>query len=111
MVIANYLNVVIGLALVYVSILDINVLAGRVWPMIAIAVVIAVLALVSRMRDLQRWQSTGTLVMAGGLVLLGVLQLEPYRYLTFWGLFWVGILVANLALWAAIQHEPKEEVV
>ncbi|HKI74962.1 MAG TPA: hypothetical protein VJ998_09975 [Pseudomonadales bacterium] len=108
MIIANILNTLIGLALVYVAILDIQVLAGRIVPMAVISVVVFALALVSRRRDLQTWQSSTTLVLAVGLFALALLQLEPYQYLTFWGLFWVGILVSILALWGAIQGRAKE---
>lgn len=103
MIIANLINTVIGLGLVYVAILDPTLLVGRVWPMVILAAVIFVLGLISRRRDVQTWQSSTTLALAVGLFALGVLQIEPYRYLTFWGLFWFGILVANLALWGAIQ--------
>ena len=108
LIIANILNTILGLGLVYVSILDIDVLAGRIVPMAILAVVIFALALVSRRRDLQSWQSTTTVVLAVGLLGLAALQLEPYRYLTFWGLFWVGILVSTLALWGAIQGSSEE---
>ena len=109
MIIANFLNTVIGLALVYVAILDIQLLAGRVIPMAAISVVVFGLALVSRRRDLQHWQSSMTLTCAVALFVLALVQLEPYRYLTFWGLFWVGILVSILALWGAIQRHGEED--
>lgn len=103
MIIANYLNTLIGIGLVYVAVLNLDLLAGKVLPTAVLAVVIFGLSLVSRRRDLERWQSTCNLILACGLMLLAGLQIEPYRYLTFWGLFWVGILVATLALWAAIQ--------
>lgn len=108
MIIANFLNTAIGLALVYVAILNLNLLAGQVWPMAGISIVIFVLGIVSRMRDLQQWQGNTTLLLAIGLFVLALLQAWPYRYLTFWGLFWVGILVSILALWGAIQGREGE---
>lgn len=103
MIIANYLNTLIGIGLVYVAVLNLDLLAGKVLPTAVVAVVIFGLSLVSRRRDLERWQSTCNVILAFGLLVLAALQVQPYRYLTFWGFFWVGILVAILALWAAIQ--------
>lgn len=108
MIFANILNTLLGLGLVYVAVLDIQLLAGRAMTMASLAVVIFVLALISRLRDLQRWQSNTTLVLAVVLLVLAFLQNKPWGYLTFWGLFWVGILVSILALWGAIQA-PAEK--
>ena len=43
-----------------------------------------------------------------GLFALGLLQAMPYPLLTFWGLFWVGLLVAVLSLWGALYHPSAE---
>jgi hypothetical protein len=107
--IANLINTLLGLALVYVAVLDLRLLAGRVWPMAILAVIVFVLALASRRGDVQRWQSNTNMVMAVALLLLSGLQLEPYPYVTFWGLFWIGIVVGVLALWSVIQRLTPSE--
>lgn len=108
MIIANILNTLLGLGLVYVAILDINVLAGRIWPMALLSGVVFVLALFSRRHDVEGWQSATTMVVSVGLLIIALVQHQPWQYLTFWGLFWVGILVSTLALWGAIQ-KPFED--
>lgn len=102
--IANLINTAIGIALVYIAILRPHLLEGRMWPVIAIGVVIGALALCARRSDSHHWQSSTNLVIALLLLVLGVLQLLALPLVTFWGLFWAGLLVAVLSLWAALYR-------
>ncbi len=106
--IANVANAAIGLALVYVAILSPQVLEGHVVRNLAVAVVIFGLALWARRSDFHPWQSTTSMVLALGLFGLGWMQMLPFPLLTFWGLFWVGLLVAILSLWGALYHPPAD---
>ena len=106
--IANVVNAVIGLVLVYVAIIAPHLLEGHVARNLVVAVVIFVLALLARRSDVHHWQSSTNLVLALGLFALGLLQVMPYPLLTFWGLFWVGLLVAVLSLWGALYHPPAD---
>ena len=108
MIVANILNTLLGLGMVYIAILDLGVLAGKIWPMAVLAVVVFVLALFSRRHDVETWQSSTTMVVSVGLLGLALVLHQPWQYFTFWGLFWVGILVSTLALWGAIQG-PLED--
>ena len=102
--IANLVNTVIGIALVYIAILRPHLLEGRVWPIIGIAVTVGLLALWARRSDRLHWQSSTNLVIALLLLALGVLQVLPLPLVTFWGLFWAGLLVAVLSLWATLYR-------
>jgi hypothetical protein len=106
--IANVVNAVIGLALVYVAIITPHLLEGHVVRNLVVAVVIFVLALLARRSDFHPWQSSTNLALALGLFALGLLQGMPYPLLTFWGLFWVGLLVAVLSLWGALYHPSTD---
>lgn len=102
--IANLVNTILGLALVYVSLLASNLLEGRPWRIVAVGAAILILALWARRSDRTTWQSSTNSVLAVLLMILGALQVRSLPLLTFWGLFWVGTLVAVLALWAALYR-------
>lgn len=102
--IANVINTLLGLAMVYVAVLDLNLLAGRIWPMMVLAALVFILAFLARRGDVQHWQNNTNMVMGAALIILAGVQVEPYPYLTFWALFWIGIVVAVLALWSIIQR-------
>lgn len=103
--IANLINTAMGLALVYSAILDPHLLVGKPFRIAVCAVVVFVLALWARRTDAYRWQSNTNLFLAVLLLVLGLLQFRSLTLLTFWGLFWIGILVSVLALWAVL-HRP-----
>lgn len=104
--IPGILNTLIGLALVYFSVLYPALIEGRVWHLVVAGVAIIILALWSRRRDAMKWFSTTTIVLGVLLLLFGILQwTTAIAYLvTFWFVFFDGILVAVLSFWAALYR-------
>lgn len=102
--IANLINTVAGLALVYATVLHSTWLEQRYWPLLGFAVVILVLALWARRSDPHPWYSTVNIVLAVGLGVLALLPLATLPYLAFWGAFWIGCSVPVVALWAALYR-------
>ena len=100
------LNTLIGLALVYLSVLHLAVIEGRVWYLVVAGVAIIVLSLWSRRGDVMKWFSTATIVLGALLLAFGIAQwTTPIAHLfAFWCVFFDGILVAVLALWAALYR-------
>jgi hypothetical protein len=107
--IANILNVLIGLGVTYVAIFGMPASAPGSWTLPAAGIAIAVLALIARRSDFSGWQSSTNAVL--GLVLCADTLLEQavasWPLVTFWIELWVGLTVASLALWATLYH-PKE---
>ncbi|MHB1092476.1 hypothetical protein [Thiobacillus sp.] len=102
--IPGILNTIIGLGLVYLSVLHLTLIEGRVWYLVVAGLVIVVLALWSRRHDAMKWFSTTTIVLGVLLLLFGILQWTiPIAHLVnFWFVFFDGILIAVLSLWAAL---------
>lgn len=100
----NIVNTLIGIFLVYVAVLNPELVAGRGYALVAAGVVVLVLAALAVRSDHHPWQNIVNALMALLLVLLGVLPLNTYPIVTFWGLFWAGIVVAVMALWAALYR-------
>lgn len=112
--IPGILNTILGLALVYISVLDLALVEGRTWHVIVAGGIIVVLALWARLRDAMHWPSTTNIVLGVLLLLFGILQwITPLAHLfVFWYVFWVGILVAVIALWAALYRpRPPQAIV
>lgn len=109
--IANIAQTLIGIWLVYAAVLN-PVLLASPFRMIAIVagLVIAVLSMVARRSDYHPWHSNVTITLGVALLLLGLWNLfEPTAtIINYWSLFWVGVLVAFVALWAALYrpHAP-----
>lgn len=106
--IPGVLNTLIGLALVYVSILHLALVEGRGWQVLVAGVAIVVLALWARRGDAMRWFSTTTIVLGVCLFGFGILQWTTSiaDLFVFWFVFFDGILVAVLSLWAAL-YRPR----
>lgn len=102
--IPGILNTLIGLGLVYFSVFHLTLIEGRVWHLVVAGVAIVVLALWARRRDAMKWFSTTTIVLGVLLLLFGILQwTTPIAHLVnFWFVFFDGILIAVLSLWAAL---------
>ena len=103
--IPNVLNAMLGIWLVYVAILD-PAWADRTALLGLAAVVVAACAAWARASDFAHWQSNTNIVLALVLLALAALQAAGVvvPVLRFWGLLWIGILVAILALWAALYR-------
>ncbi|MGH8280059.1 MAG: hypothetical protein ACRETQ_10935 [Gammaproteobacteria bacterium] len=109
--IPNILNTLVGLFLVYLAVLKILWIERQYFPLLVFAAVIFVLALWARRTDPARWYSTVNMILAVLLAILALLPLPTLPNLTFWGGFWVGILVAVTALWAALYRREAEKPV
>lgn len=105
--IPNILNTLIGLVLVYAAVLNPALLSGRAYATVGTGVIILVLAGWAMRSDNHPWQNTLNMLMGLLLVVLGVLPLATYPIVTFWGVFWVGTVVAVMALWAALYRPPR----
>lgn len=100
--IANIINTVVGLALVYATVLQPTWVEQRYLPLAGFAAIILVLAIWARRTDPRRWFSAANIALAIALGVLSLFPLATLPNLTFWGGFWVGTLVSSFALWAAL---------
>jgi hypothetical protein len=99
------LNAIIGLVLVYLSVPHLALIEGRAWYLVVAGVVIVILALWSRRGDAMKWFSTTTIVLGICLLLFGLLQWTTTIAHLF--VFFDGILVAVLSLWAALYRPTR----
>jgi hypothetical protein len=104
--IPNVLNALIGVALIYAAILHPALISGGLGPLLTAAVVMFSLAYWARHSDHHPWQSSVNMVLAVVLAAITLLQLARVPLATFWGVFWIGMIVAVLSLWAAI-YRPR----
>lgn len=106
--IANLLNTLLGLWLVYVAVLDPKWTAAGDWKLPLAGVLVLALALWARASDFRKWQSSVNLVLGVLLLVLAGYQWKASAppLVMFWGLFWIGVLVAIFALWAAL-YRPR----
>jgi hypothetical protein len=102
--IANLVNVVLGLALVYVAVLEPAATARRPALLLALAVIMFVAAWLARRGDHHPWQNNTNMVLAVLLALLALLHPAQFPLAVFWIQFSGGSLIAVLALWAALYH-------
>lgn len=104
--IPGYLNSFIAIVLVYLSVLRLSVLETHQWTIPVAGAIIVVLALWSRAGDMMKWFSTVNVLLGLMLVAFGVWQwLSPFAHLfVFWFVFWTGVLVGVVALWAAVYR-------
>ena len=107
----NVLTTALGLLLVYAAVLQPGLAARHPWLHVAAAVAILLLALWARRSDVVRWMSAVNAALAIALLALGLANwwITLPRLLTFWGVFWIGLVVAVLALWAALYHTASEQ--
>jgi uncharacterized membrane protein len=104
---ANFLNVVLGLALVYSAVLRPSLVAARPQLLFVVAGCILVLAWLARRSDHHPWQNNVNMLLGVLLAVMVVLQLRHFPVATFWTQFSVGSSVAVLALWAALYRPEK----
>ncbi len=108
--IANIINVLIGLALSYVAIFGMPPGAPITLILAPVGIAIAVLALIARRSDFSGWQSATNSVLGMVLLILALVEraVTVSPLVTFWVELWVGLTVASLALWATLYH-PKND--
>lgn len=107
----NIVNTLFGLFLVYAAVLNPALLSERRYLTIGGGIVILILAGLAMRTDHHPWQNTVNMLMGLLLTVLGILPLATYPVVTFWGVFWVGTVVAVLALWAALYRPALGEPV
>ncbi len=105
--IANLLNALLGLWLVYVAVLD-SAWTASSWKLALAGVVVIALSLWARASDYRKWQSTVDVVLGVLLLILAALHAmgTAPALVMFWGTFWPGVLVAIFALWSAL-YRPR----
>ncbi len=106
--IANMLNALLGIWLTYVAVLKPAFANEPNWHLPAMAITVIVLAAAARASEYLTWVSTTNILV--GVVLLALAALRHVQMapdlLMFWGVFWAGIFIAVLALWAAL-YRPR----
>lgn len=102
--IANILNTLVGLALACLTVLKPLWIERQYLPLLVFAAVIFLLALWARRSDPARWFSSVNMVMAVLLAILALLPLATLPNLSFWGAFWIGVIVPVVALWGALYR-------
>ena len=106
--IANIVNTLLGLALVYSAILAPGPL-GQAWVPLASGVGIIGLALWARNTDRLMWFNLVNIVLGAALLLLGIADnfTAVPALIVFWWVFWVGIIVAIMALWSLLYAKER----
>jgi hypothetical protein len=102
--IANIVNTLLGLALVYCAILAPGPVGHTAWVLLASGAGIVGLALWARSSDRLKWFNLVNLILGTALLLLGIVRnfIAVPPLVLFWWVFWVGILVAVFAFWSAL---------
>lgn len=103
----NLVNTLIGLLLIYAAILNPSLLTGRYFPLLIVAIAMLLMAILARRSDAHPWQSNVNITMAILLAALSFLPPDLLKVATFWGPFWIGIIVAITALWAALYQPGR----
>jgi hypothetical protein len=102
--VANLFNVILGLLLVYIAVLQPSLTAQRPALLLAIAAAIFVAAWLARPTDHHPWQNNTNLLLAVILGAVAALRLEHYPLAVFWSQFSIGTIVSVLALWAVLYR-------
>jgi len=110
--VANIVNTLIGIVLVYAAVLKTNLVEAQPVNLLVASILIVGCALWARTSDAMGWFSATNVAMGVAMAVLAALQFmsRTPELFTFWGVFWVGLIVAVVALWAAL-YRPKQEVV
>ncbi len=107
--IANLLNTLFGIWLVYVAVLDPGWISAGNWKLPLAGVVVLALASAAQASGGRNWQGGVDVVLGILLLILALLrwQGDAPPLLMFWGVFWPGILVAIFSLWAVLYRPAR----
>ncbi|HZP91996.1 MAG TPA: hypothetical protein VFB20_03810 [Burkholderiales bacterium] len=102
--IANLVNTILGILLVYGAVLEPARSAGAHWTLGACGVIIAALASWAYRIDRVKWFGVVNMAAGLGLAVLSLLHavFKMHPLVIFWGLFWIGCIVSLLALWSLL---------
>lgn len=109
--IPNLINVLVGLGLVYASVLKPSLVQNAPINLLVESIVIVGCATWARSGDCMGWFSLTNIVIGSMAALLAGIQLTVTApdLVTFWGVFWIGLTIAVVALWAALYPQPSGE--
>jgi hypothetical protein len=102
--IANLVNVVLGLAVVYCAVLEPALMAHHPGLLLGAAVIVLLAAWLARRTDHHPWQNTVNIVLAVLLAVQALLHFAEFPLAVFWIQFLAGSLIAILALWAVLYR-------
>ncbi len=103
--IPNLINTVIGIWLVYVAVLNPSLIGAGTWTIYASGLAIVVAGFRARASDSVRWYSSTNVVLGFVLLLTAGSQAIIWsEAIVFWVVFWTGISVAVIALWAVLYR-------
>ncbi len=108
--IANSVNTILGLVLVYAAVLRPSLVDAQPINLLVAALVIIGCALWARRSDRMSWFSITNIIVGAAAVLLAVAHMSTRTpaTVTFWGVFWIGIIVSVIALWAML-YRPESQ--
>jgi hypothetical protein len=108
--IANLVSTLIGVALVYAAVLDPPLIGGDTITLFIAGFAVIGLALWARTSDSAGWFSSTNMAAGLGMVMIAALQAMKLAapLMTFWGVFWAGLIVAVVALWSAL-YRPRQQ--
>jgi hypothetical protein len=103
---ANLTNTLIGLAMVYAAVLEPRFVAPNTVMLFFVGLVVLALATWARMTDSASWFSRTNIVLGFCVIALAALQQMKLTgpLADFWGVFWCGLMVSVVALWAALYR-------
>lgn len=107
--IANLINTALGVALTYVAVLQPTLATRHAWLILVASVIVLAAAAWARRSDYHPWQNNMNLVLGVALAAVAVVMMTHIWPVPVWTIFWIGICVAVLALWAALHRPARAE--
>lgn len=106
---ANLTNTLIGLVMVYAAVLQPQLVAPNTVTLFFVGLMILGLAIWARMTDSASWFSQTNIVLGFCVFALAGLQRMNLTgsLVDFWGVFWCGLIVSVVALWAALYRPSR----
>lgn len=108
---ANLMNMLIGLVMVYAAVLDPRLVAPETVTLLFFGLVILGFAIWARMTDSAKWFSQTNVIV--GFCVLALAALQHLKLtgslVDFWGVFWRGLIVSVVAFWAALYRPASAQ--
>jgi uncharacterized membrane protein HdeD (DUF308 family) len=106
--IPNLVNVLLGLILLYIAVLQPALTGDRPALLLGFAALIFAAAYLARRSDHHPWQNNSNMLLAIILAAVGILRLQHLPLALFWSQFSIGMIVAVLALWAVLYRPTSQ---